>query len=454
MSGTTRGGARPNRPTSARLAVRIYLLWLATVLLIALTIALVISTQARPPRGPSVPEYVIGEVMRVRDDPAEFAAAIDRVRDVLGDEITIYDEHDRLIVSSVAEPPPPVTAEQHQRLRAGERVRGGEGRFVVPLPAGGPRGYALLRPRNGGPPKMPIEHVAMAMGLVLGGLAIASLLLARSITGPLGRLTRAARSLGAGDLQARVGPLPRGEFGELGGAFDEMAGRVHDLLQAQRALLASVSHELRTPLARIRVALDLGAEGDTSAMEGLVDDLAQLERLVGDILTAASLDLTRPGDTTSPLRREPVDLGHLLERAAAGSRVAFPSHAIDLRIGDEVVIVDADAPLLRRVIDNLLDNARKYSEPGTRITVSLHASDDEALVEVADHGIGIDAADLPHLFTPFFRSDRSRARRTGGVGLGLTLARRIVEGHEGRMQVASQPGLGTTVTIVLPRLPT
>ncbi len=445
---------RTKRPASARLAVRIYLLWLGTVLLIALTIVLVISAQARPPRGPNMPGYIVGEVMRTIDDPAEFAAAVERVRDVLGDELTIYGEDDRLIISSVEDPPPPLTPEMHARLRAGEHLRGAEGRFVVALPAGGPGGYALIRPRNGGPPRMPIEHMAMAMALVLGGLAIASLLLARSITRPLARLTTTARSLGAGDLQARVGPMPRGEFGELGMAFDEMAGRVHDLLHAQRALLASVSHELRTPLARIRVALDLGAEGDASAMEGLVDDLAQLERLVGDILTASSLELTRPGDTTSPLRREPIDLGHLLERAAAGSRVAFPSHAIDLRIGDEVVIVDADAPLLRRVIDNLLDNARKYSEPGTRITLSLHASDDEVLVEVQDHGIGIDAADLPHLFTPFFRSDRSRARRTGGVGLGLTLARRIVEGHEGRMHVASQPGLGTTVTIVLPRLPT
>lgn len=447
--------ARANKPAAARLAVRIYLLWLGTVLLIALTIALIISALARPHRGPNVPEYVVGEVMRSFGEPAEFAAAIDRVRDVLGDEITIYGDDDHLLVSSVAQPPPPLTADIHERLRGGERHRGAEGHFIVALPAGGPRGYALVRPRGGGgPPRIPVEHIAMAMALVLGGLAIASLLLARSITRPLARLTTTARSLGAGDLQARVGPMPRGEFGELGAAFDEMAGRVHDLLQAQRALLASVSHELRTPIARIRVALDLGAEGDTSAMEGLVDDLAQLERLIGDILTAASLDLTRPGDTTSPLRREPIDLGHLLERAAAGSRVAFPSHPIDLRIGDEVVLVDADAALLRRVIDNLLDNARKYSEPGTRVTLGLHASDDEVRIEVQDHGIGIDAADLPQLFTPFFRSDRSRARRTGGVGLGLTLARRIVEGHEGRMHVASQPGLGTTVTIVLPRLPT
>ncbi len=454
MTGTTMP-VRPRRPASARLAVRIYMLWLGTVLLIALTIALVISAVARPPRGPKVPEYLVGEVMRHVDDPVEFAAAITRVGEVLGDELTIYDHEDHLLGSSLAEPPPPLPVEATHDMAPGERLRGRSGHFIVALPAGGPSGYAMVRPRHGGgPPRLPIEYIAMAMGLILGGLAIASLLLARSITRPLGRLTTTARSLGAGDLQARVGPMPRGEFGELGAAFDEMAGRVHDLLQAQRALLASVSHELRTPLARIRVALDLGAEGDTSAMEGLVDDLAQLERLIGDILTAASLDLTQPGATNSPLRCEPIDLGRLLERAAAGSRVAFPSHAIDFRPGDEVVLVDADAALLRRVIDNLLDNARKYSEPGTRIAVHLHASDDEVQVQVQDHGIGIDAADLPHLFTPFFRSDRSRARRTGGVGLGLTLARRIVEGHAGHMQVTSQPGLGTTVTMVLPRLPT
>ncbi|MBA3546263.1 MAG: hypothetical protein H0T76_07270, partial [Nannocystis sp.] len=108
--------ARPRKPASARLAVRIYMLWLGTALLIALTIALVISAVARPPRGPNVPEYIVGEVMRRFDDPVEFAAAITRVGDVLGDELTIYGDDDRLLGSSVAEPPPPLPAEARRGL--------------------------------------------------------------------------------------------------------------------------------------------------------------------------------------------------------------------------------------------------------------------------------------------------------------------------------------------------
>jgi len=437
----------------APLAVRIYLLWLTTVLLIAVTIALVVGVLARPHRGPRFPDYIAGELARHVDDPQDLAAAVARVHEHLGDEVTLYDTAGRLLHSTSPTPPAPLDPDAVAQLGQ-NGARGAQGRFVAPMQVDGRLvGYAMLRP-PGGPPRMPTEHIAMALVVVLGGLAIASLVLARRITRPLGRLAAAARALGAGDLQARVGPLPRGEFAELGASFDEMAGRVHDLLQAQRALLANVSHELRTPIARIRVALDLGAEGDPSALEGLVDDLAQLERLIGDILTAASLDLARPGDATSPLRREPIDLGRLLDRTAAAFRAAFPSHRLELRRTDEVVLVDADAALLRRVLDNLLDNARKYSEPGTRVLLALAVDDERVRVEVQDEGIGIDARDLPQLFTPFFRTDRSRARTTGGVGLGLTLARRIVVAHEGTLDIASRSGEGTTVRVTLPRLPT
>jgi signal transduction histidine kinase len=106
--------------------------------------------------------------------------------------------------------------------------------------------------------------------------------------------------------------------------------------------------------------------------------------------------------------------------------------------------------LLRRAIDNLLDNAGKYSEPGSTVRLLARATADGLQVEVADEGMGIDASDMPHLFTPFFRSDRSRARKTGGVGLGLALARRIVMAHGGSLTLESQPGVGTTARITLP----
>jgi signal transduction histidine kinase len=112
-----------------------------------------------------------------------------------------------------------------------------------------------------------------------------------------------------------------------------------------------------------------------------------------------------------------------------------------------------DSVLLRRAIYNLLDNARKYSEPGSTIRVSASARERGVTIAVADSGIGIDDADLKQVFTPFFRSDRSRARQTGGFGLGLALARRVVEAHGGMIEIMSSIGRGTTVVIKLPTKP-
>ncbi|MFY0540991.1 sensor histidine kinase [Nannocystis pusilla] len=117
---------------------------------------------------------------------------------------------------------------------------------------------------------------------------------------------------------------------------------------------------------------------------------------------------------------------------------------------EEPLYVDGDAELLRRALDNLLDNARKYSEPGSPITLRAAAEGDEVVLEVADAGIGIDAADQVQVFTPFFRTDRSRTRMTGGVGLGLTLVQRIALAHEGSVALESEPGRGTRVTLRLP----
>jgi two-component system, OmpR family, sensor kinase len=235
-----------------------------------------------------------------------------------------------------------------------------------------------------------------------------------------------------------------------------MAERLTHLLRSQKELLANVSHELRTPLSRIRVALDLANEGDAAlARESLADiaeDLSELERLVSDVLTAARLDLATeptPG-ATPPLRRELVEAQTLVDKAAARFRSAHPAHRLEVRVDGTLPLLEADPVLLRRALDNLLDNAGKYSEPQTTVRLLARPLEHGLQVEVRDEGIGIDANDLPHLFTPFFRSDRSRARKTGGVGLGLALARRIVVAHGGTLTVESQPGQGTTAQVTLP----
>jgi len=281
--------------------------------------------------------------------------------------------------------------------------------------------------------------------------------LARSIVKPLSQLTTVARKLGTGDLTARVHLTRSDEFGQLARAFDDMADRLTLVLRSQQELLANVSHELRTPLARIRVALDLAAEGDAdTAREALTEitaDLLELERLVADVLQTAKLDLSagRAGAGLPLLRREQVDIAELVARAAERFRHAQPSRKLTLLETRETPAVVGDATLLRRALDNLLSNASAYSDADTLIELRTELSETTLSISVVDHGIGIAAADLPRIGTPFFRTDPSRARRTGGLGLGLSLARRIVEAHHGQLQVESQVEHGTTVRLVLPR---
>lgn len=423
-----------------RLVARIYLLALMTLLLIVVVLGLV-SAAPRPPEMQKLAGFIADELGAHHEDLPALQARADEIQRRLGASVAFHDLAGRRLASAGALPEVPLAALRDEGSLPTHT-------FSAPAQVDGVVvGHALLHPP---PPNLPANFIVTVVGLVLVGLAVASVLVARSVARPLARLGAAARALGAGDLDARVGAMPRGELGELALAFDEMATRVQTLLQAQRDLLVGVSHELRTPLARLRVAVDLGREGVVEALDGLGDDLEQLERLVGDLLTATSLELSK-GAAPSLLRRAPVELGELLARAAAGFRAAFAEHPLTLAGAGVRVEIEADAGLLRRVVDNLLDNARKYSEKGRPIALRLLTEPGFAVIEVVDRGIGIDADDLGRLGTPFFRGERSRARSTGGVGLGLTLVRRIVEAHAGTLQFASEPHGGTQVRVTLPR---
>jgi signal transduction histidine kinase len=235
-----------------------------------------------------------------------------------------------------------------------------------------------------------------------------------------------------------------------------MAERIGQLVQAQRELLANVSHELRTPLARIRVALDLAAEGDAqeaaASLREIAGDLGELERLVADVLTSARLELSSDvaAPPQTPLRSERIVARELLDEAATRFRAAHPEHELVVQMATLGAQLDADRMLLRRALDNLLDNAAKHSE--SRCAVALTASVDDARlwVEIRDQGRGISPEDLKNLFTPFFRADRSRARQTGGLGLGLVLARRIVEAHRGSLVLQSTLHRGTIARVCVP----
>ena len=310
------------------------------------------------------------------------------------------------------------------------------------------------------PPRPEREQSAgravLPIALVLGLVGISAVLTTVWLGRPLAKLSQAARDLGAGKLTARADLRRNDELGDVAVAFDEMAERIGHLVRAQRELLANVSHELRTPLARIRVALDLAAEGDAeqaaASLGEIASDLAELERLVGDVLTTARLELSSDvaAPPQPPIRCERIEARELLDEAATRFRATHPAHQLVIDAGGLDARLDADRMLLRRVLDNLLDNAAKHSESSTPVTLAARVDEQKLWIEVRDQGRGIAPDDLRNLFTPFFRADRSRARQTGGLGLGLLLARRIVEAHRGSLEIESAPQRGTVARVRVP----
>jgi two-component system OmpR family sensor kinase len=391
--------------------------------------------------------YAAERLADVREQPAALRAELERERQAFGVLATVY-AADGTLLASTADPP------LAPRIRPGESEprgfpgRHGKGR-AMPLRGGGQVVYAF----GGGHPGEGSGW--LFLGAVLLVIALASAPVARSIAAPVEQLTRAARALGAGDLSTRARVRARGEVGELARAFDEMAERIEAQVRAEKELLANVSHEVRTPLARIRVALELAAEGDLEKARRYLgeigSDLDELDRLVGDVLSAARLDLAaRGGDGRAAVRRDPVDLGAVVADAARRFQERWPARALEVDAAGELPGVSGDAPLLRRLLENLLDNAAKYSEPPAPVRLSARGEAGAAVLEVRDAGIGIAPEDLPRLFTPFFRTDRSRTRRSGGFGLGLALARRIAQAHGGDIEVESQVDRGTVFRVRMP----
>jgi signal transduction histidine kinase len=329
--------------------------------------------------------------------------------------------------------------------------------MVVPIDLGPTLGRGMLVARG-------VHRAPSAVGPLLTflcGLVIVifgALITARWLVRPIAQLSRTATELGAGNLSARTKLDRADEIGELGRSIDDMAERITNLIVSEKELLANVAHELRTPLARIGVALDLANEGDAAAARASIAeigvDVAELGGIVDDILTAMRFELDDAGRAggSLPLRRVVTPSRAIADAAIERMHARHPNRPFEATVSDGLPDLDVDPRLFRRVIDNLLENAHKYSpdpDGAIDLTVSPGAAG-TVCFEVRDRGIGIPADDLPRVFNAFFRGDRSRSRETGGVGLGLTLAKRLVEAHGGTIAVDSELGVGTTVRVVVP----
>jgi signal transduction histidine kinase len=307
-------------------------------------------------------------------------------------------------------------------------------------------------------PGPPLPVILVAFVACMAATLLLSVPLARSVVHPIEALARSVELFGSGKLSTRVRLRRHDEIGELAAAFDEMATRIQALVRSEKRLLANVSHELRTPLARIRVVLELASDGDPGRIQSylpeIAHDLAELESLVNDVLASARIDAAagRLGDGKLPLHWTTVDLASLIQKSRARFASLYPKRKLTVLATADLPDLRCDPALLRRVVDNLLDNAAQHSKEAP-IELRAGADANSAFIEVADKGPGISPEIAAHAFEPFYRADQGRDRRSGGVGLGLSIIRSVVEAHGGRVDLDTELGRGTSVTVRIPRRP-
>lgn len=438
-----------------RLALKIYLYSVLAV--VAAVIVFIASLRtyrsARLQDLAFVSEHLVMDLWQRRDDPDRLRAEASRRIRFPKMQVTLYDTAGQLIASTETPPVPMLSESQLRKLIERGTLDVEQGVFVHPVQENGRvAGVGIVKLHS---PSLWWRHRLQVLAVLLVVLLMA-VAFARHIARPLQKIVSAAKRFGRGELGARAGINRNDEIGDVGRAFDDMADQVTGLMTAQQELMANVSHELLTPLSRVQVAVDLITDGEPEQAKDLVPeiarDLAEIERLIDDVMTLARLDVSHSHDRTAiiPLRVQSAHVDDLVQEAVSRFRSQCQTHEVAAEVPAGLPKLSADVVLLRRVIQNLLENARKYSEPGSTIRVRASTTRNGLSIVVQDNGIGIDDADLKQVFKPFFRGDRSRSRSTGGVGLGLALAKRVVEAHGGTIVIASPPGQGTTLTIELP----
>lgn len=267
---------------------------------------------------------------------------------------------------------------------------------------------------------------------------------------PLRQIEQTALAITAGDLSHRVEhPDARTEVGRVGSALNTMLDHLEASDRRLRRFVADASHELRTPLAAVRAYGELFGRGAAArpqdlerSMAGITREAERMSLLVDDLLLLARLDEGRP------LEKKPVDLSELVGEAVDAARVVEPDRLIEAAV--EPVTVEGDRDRLRQVLDNLFANARTHTPPDTPVSVELHRVDGRARLSVADRGPGLTEEQAARVFERFYRVDSSRARASGGAGLGLSIVAAVTEAHGGTAEALPTSGGGATFVITLP----
>lgn len=296
----------------------------------------------------------------------------------------------------------------------------------------------------------PLPRYLRIFGLILTAIAVCYAL-ARYLSKPIVRLSRATKQIAAGDLQTRVSPEigKRGdEIGKLAKDFDEMAERIESLITSQQRLTRDISHELRSPLTRLNIALELAKQKANPETGKLLDRIERegkkLNEMIGQILTLSRLE-----SQSEMIEKRRVNLSKLVEKIAADANFEAEAQGKKVEITQENECeILGNENLLRSAIENVLRNALRYTKDV--VDVSLKKEKAEIVVKIRDNGEGVPDEELDKLFTPFYRVAEARERTSGGVGLGLAIAEQAVSSHKGKIRALNAAPGGLEVEIKLP----
>jgi two-component system sensor histidine kinase CpxA len=334
-------------------------------------------------------------------------------------------------------------------------LKDGIARVALPISSTNGRNYIYAAEIPVGAPGG-VSKTAIAIRLCLAFLVSFCIcyLLTRYLTAPILRLREASHRLAAGDLSTRASgsmELRNDELGFLVRDFNAMAGRMEELISRQKQLIYDVSHELRSPLARLNVALDLGRKrkGNDSAFDHMEHDLDLMSEMIGRMLTVAKLD------SSSEVQMTRVDLGELALRVVRSAEFELRERANAVRFTmRKDCFVHGNAELLQSAIENVVRNAVRYTTSDASVDVQLQRVEKAAggfiLLSVRDYGTGVPEEELSNIFRPFYRVANDRDRQSGGAGLGLAIADRVIRVHGGMIHAENASPQGLRVDILLP----
>ena len=290
--------------------------------------------------------------------------------------------------------------------------------------------------------------VAVALACLMGVLA------SRKLAKPIKSITSTAAQIRSGDLTARTGISGDDEIGQLGETFDDMATSLERDLKLEHRLTSDVAHELRTPLMAMLATVEAMQDGvlpaDEERLATVAGEVKRLSRLV-----AAMLQLSRIENGTTPFKPEKTEIVGLVRSIVSSQEQLFADRglrlSLDVKLPRKELVCEVDRDMMRQAVINLMSNAMRYTPEGGWVVVSVGQEGRDVVIAVSDTGIGIAKEDLARVFSRFWRSDASRERESGGLGVGLALTKEIIDRHHGFIGVESELGNGTKFTLHVPK---